>query len=62
MNKIDIWDYQSPRPAWNIVYRKYSDVRHHSIRIQADNADHAMAQLTKHVGNLYYVVSSLRPV
>jgi hypothetical protein len=59
--RIDhVTDARDTRPAFNIVYRRYQDVTLSCLRIQADNLEHAMAALTAHVGNTYYVVTSAR--
>jgi hypothetical protein len=60
--RIDhVVDVRDTRPAFGILYRRYQDTRSSFIRVQADNVEHAMAALTEHVGNTYYVVTSVRP-
>ncbi|MET9535347.1 hypothetical protein ABZY02_33125 [Streptomyces sp. NPDC006649] len=54
-------DVRDTRPAFGITYRRYQDIRSSHVRVQADDVDDAMAALTAHVGNTYYVVTSIRP-
>jgi hypothetical protein len=60
--RIDhVVDVRDTRPAFGITYRRYQDTRSSHLRVQADDVDAAMAALTAHVGNTYYVVTSIRP-
>ncbi|GCD46140.1 hypothetical protein [Streptomyces paromomycinus] len=56
-----VTDIHDARPAFGILYRRYQDTRSSFVRVQADNAEAAMAALTAHVGNTQYVVTSIRP-
>jgi hypothetical protein len=61
--RIDhVTDARDTRPAWGIRYRRYSDVTFSYLRIQADNVEDAVAALTRHLGNTYYVVNSVRQI
>jgi hypothetical protein len=55
-----VTDARDTRPAFNVMYRRYSDTRSSLLRVQAKDAREAMHALTQHVGNLHYVVSSIR--
>ena len=55
-------DVQDTRPAFGILYRRYSDTRSSFFRVQADDVRDAMLALTEHVGNVYYTVTSVRLV
>jgi hypothetical protein len=56
-----VTDARDTRPAFGITYRRYQDTRSSHVRIQADNVDHAVQELTKHIGNTQYAVTSIRP-
>lgn len=55
-----VTDVRDTRPAFGILYRRYQDTRSSFLRVQADDVEAAMAALTAHVGNTYYVVTSIR--
>ena len=55
-----VTDTQPVRPTFGILYRRYQDVRASYLQVQAGSDAEAMRALTQHVGNLHYVVTSLR--
>lgn len=60
--RIDhVTDARDTRPAFQITYRRYVDVRSDFVRVQADSTQEAVRALTAHVGNGQYVVLSIRP-
>ncbi|MER7487961.1 hypothetical protein ABTY20_19045 [Streptomyces sp. NPDC126497] len=55
-----IVDARDTRPAFGISYRRFQDVRPSFVRVQAGNAEQAVAALTGHVGSNQYAVLSIR--
>lgn len=55
-----VTDVRDTRPAFGILYRKYSDTQSSFVRVQADNVEAAMTALTDHVGGTQYAVMSIR--
>jgi hypothetical protein len=55
-------DARDTRPAFNITYRRYCDVRSANVRAQADNAEEALRALTSHLGTDQYAVLSVVPL
>lgn len=59
--RIDhVTDSRDTRPAFGIIYRRYSDTCSSHVRIQEDSIEHAMRALTECIGNTHYVVLSIR--
>lgn len=53
-------DARDARPAFGIEYRRFQDVRTSFVRVQADDAEQAVAALTEHVGSNQYAVLKIR--
>jgi hypothetical protein len=46
--------------TYEILYRRYADVRNSFLQVRAGSVEAAMYALTVHVGDFHYTVTSIR--